>query len=77
MKDDLIFLDKLHATNEVRNLLKETLKKGACLLLLRMHCLHFMIFLQCMGSISERRTRSSLLLRRLSTEQGKPRDAAQ
>jgi putative transposase len=33
MKDDLIFLDKLHATSEVNSLLEETLKKGARLLL--------------------------------------------
>ena len=33
MKDDVIFLDKFHATNEINSLLEQTLKDGARLLL--------------------------------------------
>jgi len=33
MKDDVISLNKLHATNEMDSLLEQTLRKGARLLL--------------------------------------------
>jgi len=33
MKDDVISLIKLHATNEMDSLLEQALRKGACLLL--------------------------------------------